>query len=1176
MWSPAQLVCIMVKLRISRPNIALLLAFAIAINTLLISGLIRYGNDTAYWDIPYRAFASALAEQGDLHLWYPGAGNGFPHLNLQWVSWVFNPLGVLLSFVRPYDYLSLAVENVIWRMVGFAGAFVFARQWTNSAIGALAIAATYVGSGTMSWAALSYSALIGQMFAPWILAAGSLAVRASSIARLARATGTLGLVSGLMVWCAYPGAWLTAPVLSGPVLITLCLSHRGALPRLLLAAIGAAVIATTIILAILSESTSITLIEGSVIYSRTSPAMREGFLRGVDLIGLALVNPSYMPGVASPQLHPLYSGILPVAVLASLLGALRRASFVPLALATACIALLVSNTQNWTLWDHPVFREIPAIKTISTSIDSPVLLIIVAIPVVLTGAIWGHRPTFTRVDWAMLFGMAWVTVVAGDNVIADLLRFNVPPFVLVRYNHLYFWLVTLLGATLTWRVIEQITFSTKPSDLVPPSVRAWGFRVAAIGVPCLGVAALAAMATPDAYGLGAPPDGVSAMGSPHLAWQATILVIGATTGYLALRGTNGSRRLTARWAWTALTSSSVIAFVGACAVGFALRRAGITPPTVAVTFAWQLIMDLAHGGVIIAASAIAFVKAQTQSALRTAIAAIMIFDVSLAVPRYFSDNDTAGAAMPGWPFPPYERGHGGDQFLPQGNGSSKRDFVQPFSSSFSSPPPVSRLRKSWGALYDQWVYFPATWTPAGAGDIDVRRDSIDGTLSMANCGPRDANGGNAPRGVVTRLLATTVNVSFTADCDRLLVFTDSWAPGWSAAIDGTPVPVLRVNNAIRAVMAPAGDHTLTWTYRPRFLTPLLSLLALGLGASVALIAAPWWSRRVPFQTPRRVAQLLAFGPFSVAPPMDAGEHSLIRPVEADAAPPTTGRHLPTQGIALALVGVGVTVATSLALHDARIDGSSDAFQLFLLRSAIAGAWAWVVVAGRVGFASPVGPALMALVLLPPVALQLARHVDPITRGAPVHTVTSDFRSATWQGSWEVVGRGASPDAGPGGITLRNDGSTARAISHPIPLPSPALWAWWQRPLGTNSLAPSSTLAWTATIDRSGPYYTVLKLDRLTIQALKGGILVTAPAPGGDVRGDFIENASPDGSTVLWQLATDPASSSLSLDGRRVWTGGSAGPAKAVVFGDASPDAEHRGAMTVASASVTLRLATATR
>jgi hypothetical protein len=83
------------------PSTALALTFAILANALLVSGLISYGNDTALWDIPYRSLASALASQGDLPLWYPGAGNGFPQLNLQWVSWVFNPLGILVSLVRP-------------------------------------------------------------------------------------------------------------------------------------------------------------------------------------------------------------------------------------------------------------------------------------------------------------------------------------------------------------------------------------------------------------------------------------------------------------------------------------------------------------------------------------------------------------------------------------------------------------------------------------------------------------------------------------------------------------------------------------------------------------------------------------------------------------------------------------------------------------------------------------------------------------------------------------------------------------------------------------------------------------------------------------------------------------------------------------------------------------------
>ncbi|MBU6151422.1 MAG: hypothetical protein KGR25_08230, partial [Chloroflexi bacterium] len=204
-------------------------------------------------------------------------------------------------------------------------------------------------------------------------------------------------------------------------------------------------------------------------------------------------------------------------------------------------------------------------------------------------------------------------------------------------------------------------------------------------------------------------------------------------------------------------------------------------------------------------------------------------------------------------------------------------------------------------------------------------------------------------------------------------------------------------------------------------------------------------------------------------------------------------------------------------------------------------------------------------------LQVARHADPITRGAPVHAIASDFRTASWQGAWEVVGRGDPPASGPEGTTLRNDGATVHALTHALPQPSPTLWAWWQRPLSANTVQPSYAVTWTATIARAGPYYTVAKLGRLTIQALKAGILITAPIANGDVNGDFIESASPDGIPVSWQLTSGPVASTLSLDGTRVWSGGPVGTATSMVLGDASPDTEHRGALTITSASVAITL-----
>jgi len=375
----------------SLPWIVLAIAFMLIANTLLLSGLISYGNDTGHWDVPYRSLASALASQGDLPLWYPAAGNGFPQLNLQWISVVFNPLGILVGMARPYDLLFLAIENTIWRLVGFAGAFMFARQWTSSSVGAVAVAATYVGCGVMSWAALSFNILIGQMFVPWLLTAGTIAIRATSSSQLARSAGILGLTSGLMVWCAYPGTWLTAPVLSGPVLVALAFVHRGGMRRLLTATSLAVVIALMLVSLVLSETTSLTLIEGSIVYSRRTPSLSEGLLRGVDIVGVFLTNPSYLPGISSPIVHPLYFGILSPVLLLCTLRLRKRPSILIPAGGASIVALGIANFQNWTLWDHPVLGGFPTLKDFTFTSHLFIIFINIIIPCIFVSTFWGGQ-----------------------------------------------------------------------------------------------------------------------------------------------------------------------------------------------------------------------------------------------------------------------------------------------------------------------------------------------------------------------------------------------------------------------------------------------------------------------------------------------------------------------------------------------------------------------------------------------------------------------------------------------------------------------------------------------------------------------------------------------------------------------------------------------------------------
>ncbi|MBN2310232.1 MAG: YfhO family protein [Candidatus Hydrogenedentes bacterium] len=50
---------------------------------------------------------------------------------------------------------------------------------------------------------------------------------------------------------------------------------------------------------------------------------------------------------------------------------------------------------------------------------------------------------------------------------------------------------------------------------------------------------------------------------------------------------------------------------------------------------------------------------------------------------------------------------------------------------------------------------------------------------------------------------------------RVLLFVDALYPGWQATVDGRPAPMLRANDAFKAVELPAGTHRVVFAYRPR-------------------------------------------------------------------------------------------------------------------------------------------------------------------------------------------------------------------------------------------------------------------------------------------------------------------------------------------------------------------------
>jgi hypothetical protein len=77
-----------------------------------------------------------------------------------------------------------------------------------------------------------------------------------------------------------------------------------------------------------------------------------------------------------------------------------------------------------------------------------------------------------------------------------------------------------------------------------------------------------------------------------------------------------------------------------------------------------------------------------------------------------------------------------------------------------------------------------------------------------------------------------------SDGPGYLVTRDSFARGWTAAVDGRPAPVLRANGKQRAVAVPAGRHVVDLRYRPPGLMTGLVLAGAAAAACVALWVRP--------------------------------------------------------------------------------------------------------------------------------------------------------------------------------------------------------------------------------------------------------------------------------------------------------------------------------------------------
>ena len=119
------------------------------------------------------------------------------------------------------------------------------------------------------------------------------------------------------------------------------------------------------------------------------------------------------------------------------------------------------------------------------------------------------------------------------------------------------------------------------------------------------------------------------------------------------------------------------------------------------------------------------------------------------------------------------------------------------------------------------------------GDGNLRARSL---VEQPTPAMRNARGQGTVR--VERIGWNDSRFHVVTDKPAVLVTSDQYYPGWEARIDGHITPIRPANVAMRAVAIPAGEHTVTFRYRPAGFRYGVLLAAVGLLLIAARLLVP--------------------------------------------------------------------------------------------------------------------------------------------------------------------------------------------------------------------------------------------------------------------------------------------------------------------------------------------------
>lgn len=142
-----------------------------------------------------------------------------------------------------------------------------------------------------------------------------------------------------------------------------------------------------------------------------------------------------------------------------------------------------------------------------------------------------------------------------------------------------------------------------------------------------------------------------------------------------------------------------------------------------------------------------------------------------------------------------------------------------------------------------WIVHDVRPNDGGAGLSQIANGSVDGHRvafvdgALPPVVPPDPALAGTDSVTITRYEDNELAASVLAAAPGLVVFSETYAKGWKAYVDGEAVEIARTNGALRGVPVPGGEHTIEMRYEPIELT--VGLWTTGVTGMAAIGLAAW-------------------------------------------------------------------------------------------------------------------------------------------------------------------------------------------------------------------------------------------------------------------------------------------------------------------------------------------------